>query len=231
MGRLIGGLSVLIGWSCFATVVSLAIVVGYALSKGYVDPTKIDQMAAIAHGVEFVSKREAEKLATAQVTTEKPSLEAIEMRRAAIAANMELRENNVRDMVNEFKKLQRALEEEKERFGQIVNAYKNGLEEEKKKAVDEGRRQFQSIVESMKPKQAKEQLLLKFKENKVDVVVETMKNMEETKRAKVLTEFKTPEDQEILAKILELIRNPAVNVLNDTIKNLDTPNQAQPSER
>ncbi len=169
MGRLIAGLSVLIGWSCFATVVSLAIVVGYALSKGYLDPEKLEQMAAIAHGIEMVTKREAERLAAAPASTEKASLEAIEMRRAAIAANMELRENMVRDMVNEFKKLQRALEEEKDRFGQIVSAYENRLEKDKERAVAEGRRQFQSIVESMKPKQAKEQLLLKYKENKIDV--------------------------------------------------------------
>ncbi len=227
MGRLIGGLSTLIGWSCFATVVSLAIVVGYAMSKGYIAPAKLEQMAAISHGVEMVTKREAERMATAPGTSEKPSLEAIEMRRAAIAANMELRENTVRDMVNEFKKLQRGLEEEKERFGQIVSAYKAGLEDEKKKAVAEGRRQFQSIVESMKPKQAKEQLLLKFKEDKIEVVVEAMKNMEETKRAKVLTEFKTPEDQEILAKILEHIRNPAVNIVNETSDKLDAANQGK----
>ncbi|RIK78973.1 MAG: hypothetical protein DCC68_14060 [Planctomycetota bacterium] len=225
MGRLIAGLSVLIGWSCFATVVSLAIVVGYALSKGYLDPEKLEQMAAIAHGIEMVTKREAERLAAAPASTEKASLEAIEMRRAAIAANMELRENMVRDMVNEFKKLQRALEEEKDRFGQIVSAYENRLEKDKERAVAEGRRQFQSIVESMKPKQAKEQLLLKYKENKIDVVVEAMKNMEETKRAKVLAEFKTPEDQDILAKILENIRNPGVTAVNETLNELKTPRQ------
>jgi hypothetical protein len=78
----------------------------------------------------------------------------------------------------------------------------------------------------MKPKQAKEQLLLKFKEDKIEVVVETMKNMEETKRAKVLTEFKTPEDQEILAKILEHIRSPSVNIVTDTLRELNEPNQA-----
>lgn len=227
MGRLIGGLSVLIGWTCFATVVSLAIIVGYALSKGYIDPTKLEQMAGIAHGVDMVTKREAERMATTQTTAEKPSLEAIEMRRAAIAANMELREKTVRDMLNEFKKLQRALEEDKDRFGLIVSAYNTRLDDEKKKSVAEGRRQFQAIVESMKPKQAKEQLLLKFKEDKIEVVVETMKNMEETKRAKVLTEFKTPEDQETLAKILEHIRNPAVNAVNDTLEELKSSGKAQ----
>jgi hypothetical protein len=227
MGRLIAGLSVLIGWSCFATVASLLIVVGYGFAKGYVGPDKLEQMAAIAHGVEMVTKREAEQLATGQTSADRPSLEAVEIRRAAIAANMELRENNVRDMVNEFKKLQRALEEEKDRFGQIVSAYKTGLEDEKKKAVAEGRRQFQSIVESMKPKQAKEQLLIKYKEQKVEVVVEAMKNMEETKRAKVLAEFKSVEDQEILAKILENIRNPGVAAVNDTLNKLDAPGQTQ----
>lgn len=227
MGRLIRGLSVLIGWSCFASVVSLAIIAGYALSKGYIDPEKLEQMAAIAHGVEMVTKREAERMATAPTSAEKPSLEAIEMRRAAIAANMELRENTVRDMVNEFKKLQRALEEEKDRFGQIVSAYENRLEKDKEVAIAEGRRQFQSIVESMKPKQAKEQLLLKYKENKIDVVVEAMKNMEETKRAKVLAEFRNPEDQDILAKILENIRNPGVTAVNDTLNSLKAPSQSQ----
>jgi hypothetical protein len=227
MGRLVGGLSVLVGWSCFATVVALAIVVGYAWTKGYLAPDKLETMAAVAHGVEMLPKREAERQATKKATQEKPSLEAVELHRAALTSDLELRENMVRDMLAEFKKLQRALEEEKDRFGTVVSAFEARLNDAKSEAVKEGRRQFQSIVESMKPKQAKEQLLLKYKENKIDVVVESLKNMDEAKRVKVLTEFKSAEDQEILAKILENIRSPGLAEINDALDKLKAPTTAQ----
>ena len=227
MGKLIGGLTTIVGWSSFATVLALGIVLCYAGMKGYVAPDKVEKMAAIAYGVEMVSVHEAQNSATKKAGTEKPSLESVELHRAAMTGDLELRENIIRDMVSEFKKLQRSLEEEKERFDQYAGAFKNELSEERKKKIEEGQREFQTIIESMKPKQAKEQLFLKFKEDKLDVVIATMKKMEESKRAKVLTEFKTTEDQEALAKILEGIRAPAEDTESKTLKALETPSDTQ----
>ena len=90
-------------------------------------PDKVEKMAAIAYGVDMISVHEAQNAATKKAGTEKPSLESVELQRAAMTGDLELRENIIRDMVSEFKKLQRSLEEEKERFDQYAGlAQKRG---------------------------------------------------------------------------------------------------------
>lgn len=223
MGGLIRGLSSMIGWSCFASMIALAIIAGYGWSQGYLAPERVQTMLAVARGTEMISKHDAERMSKQTASADRPSLVAIDMQRAAMSGELEMRENIVRDMYNEFKKLQRALEEEKERFNTYADSFKKSLSAERDKAITDGQRQFQAIVDSMKPRQAKEQLLIKFKEDKVDIVVNTLRNMDEVKRAKVLAEFKASEDQETLAKILEFIRSPKVEKYDQALKSLEAP--------
>jgi hypothetical protein len=144
-----------------------------------------------------------------------------------MTVDLEQRENMIDDQVAELKKLQRSLREEQERFEDYAGAFKRDLQKERTKKIAEGQREFRTIIESMKPRQAKEQLMLKFKENMLEVVIETMMNMEDGKRVKVLAEFKSPEDQDVLAKILEKIRSPGEDAASRALENMNKPPQGQ----
>ena len=85
------------------------------------------------------------------------------------------------------------------------------------------------ILESIKPKQAKEQIVLMIKDGQMKDVVALLTPMPVTKRAKIITEFKTPEEAKMVAELLDLIREgvPEAPLVDETKKQLSQ--QQQPT--
>lgn len=224
MGRLIGMLGALFAYFCIATVLTATILGVYGLASGKLGPKQVEQIAAVLHGVDLTARGAASSDAKDKPKSEQPSFEAVTERRAMRWQEFELREKIVQDTLNELRTLQVALAKEKDRFAKFAEAFQHGLNEQEQKAQDEGRRAFQALVENMKPKQAKEQLLLQYKAGKTDVVVETFRDMEEAKRAKIIAEFKDTTDAQILADILDRIRrNPKQTLIEQTRQKVNTP--------
>jgi len=222
MGRLIGMAGALLAYFCVATVLAAALGLGYALASGAIGNKQLEQMLALLHGVDLVPADAARKDAEGVARQEQPSLDAIAEARAIKSRDLELREKILQDAVSELKKLQLALEAEKDRFEKFRISFRHQLDEEAKSAEQQGLREFQSLVESMKPKQAKEQLLLKHKAGSINLVVEVFRGMEEAKRAKLIAEFKTPEESQVLSEILEKIRlHPKLPLIEDTRRSID----------
>jgi len=61
-------------------------------------------------------------------------------------------------------------------------------------------------LQTIKPKQAKELLVQMLENNEIDQVVLLLSGLSETKRAKILAEFKTPDENKRLSEVLRLIR-------------------------
>jgi hypothetical protein len=230
MGRLIALAGALFAYFCVATVLAVALGLGYALTTGALGEKQLEQMLALLHGVDLVPADAARKAADGAARVEQPSLEAIAEARAVKSRDLELREKILQDAVSELKKLQLALEAEKDRFEKFRISFHAQLNDEAKAAQLQGLREFQSLVENMKPKQAKEQLLLKHKAGSLDLVVDVLRGMEEAKRAKIIAEFKSAEESQVLSEVLEKIRvSPKLPLIEDTRRSLD-PSIPPPSD-
>ena len=228
MGRLMGLSAALFAYFCVATVLAAAVGVGYALATGAIGERQFEQMLAVVHGVDLVPSTTASHQAEREARQEQPSLDAIAETRAIKTRDLELREKILHDALSELKKLQLALEQEKDRFEQFRISFRAQLDDEATAEEQQGIREFQSLVESMKPKQAKEQLLLKQKAGKLDLVVEVLRGMEETKRAKIIAEFKTEEENLVLSEVLEKIRvSPKQRLIDEARKD---PSSQQPPD-
>ncbi|MEX0586248.1 MAG: hypothetical protein WD176_06375, partial [Pirellulales bacterium] len=190
MGRIMRGAGSLLVYFCVATVLAQLVGLSYGLATGAFAPERMQQLLAAWHGAPATSSTTAAAASKQLPSTEQPSFDAKQELRSATTRDMELRERILGDMLGEFKKLQAALEDEKERFAQVDKAFKANLKMQREGAVAKGRQEFQAIVESMKPKQAKDQLLIKYRAGNIDVVVDVLKSMEETRRAKIVAEFK-----------------------------------------
>lgn len=226
MGKIIEKLSALFVYFCIATVLALVILLGYVLGTGTIDGGKLDKMLMIAHGVELVAPSDMGKLAGSKQSQEEASLDRVEHLRSVKWRAFEMRENNLLIMLTEFKQLRNELVVKREEFSFIVATAKADLEKQRQQAVDTGRREFEAIYASMKPKQAKTQLLMDYTKGKVETVVEVLKGMEESKRAKIVAEFKSEDDQKILNEILDNIRNPDLIRINKALRDISGDNQA-----
>jgi hypothetical protein len=223
MAGLIRKLGGLFAHFCIATVLAEVLLLGYALSSGVFDEGRFDQMLAVAHGADLIPAELLAEAKRAPTDSEQSSLQQVEDIRSIRWRNFEMRENVLAGMLTEFKKLRADLEVEKERFQRVADKFKQDADKKLADATDAGRREFQAVIENMKPKQAREHLMITYNAGNIDVVVDVMKSMDESKRAKIVAEFKSPEDAKVLNDILDRIRNPELRAIDESLKQINAP--------
>ncbi|HEV2969620.1 MAG TPA: hypothetical protein VGY55_06495 [Pirellulales bacterium] len=213
MGRLLGTFGSLFAYVCIGTVIALAIILGYATTHGYLDKDKLLRIADVARGIEVVaapveqSKKQVE-------AADQPSFDDIERRRGIKARNLELREQSIESGLERIRFEQKKLDDEESRYKLLRDNFNaKVLDVDKEKAVQEGRDKIRLIWESMKPRQAKEQIVQMIDAGEMNEVVSILSAVATTKQAKIIAEFKTDEDVKKLDEILRLIRQGVPDVL------------------
>jgi hypothetical protein len=207
ISRLLGLVTSLVAYFCVATCLAEAIMIGYAWSAWQLDRKKLVQVLAIAYGIDLAEGRH-DAQSGQPPPPEQVSLEEIAKARAIHVRHLELREQA----------LKTRYEKEKEDFEARLLALQQD-------AQSGGIAQLTSILEKIKAPQAKEQILRMLADNQIDEVVAMLNDMQGSKRAKIIGEFKTPEESEKLSEVLRRIREGAPKA--DLAKK--TEQQLQPS--
>jgi hypothetical protein len=134
-----------------------------------------------------------------------------------------LREQSLTNDVAVVKSEYEKLIDEKDRYERIKAAFRAQLDELHEGVLANNRETARLILESIKPKQAKDQVLRMVKEGEMDDVVSILSLMPTTRRAKIIGEFKTEEEAATLAEILQLIREgvPEAKLIEDAQRQLD----------
>ncbi|HZZ27052.1 MAG TPA: hypothetical protein VFE46_03515 [Pirellulales bacterium] len=231
MGRLLGILASVIAYLSVGTMITLCLLLGYASTKGYLDKDKVAKMAAVAQGLEMpatpnpanANAASASEVVKQPDTPEQPSLEDIEARRALQFRHLELREQALDNHLQELHSLQSQIDDEKQSYQRQKSAFEKQLAQLHEGAVASGRDNIRQIWENIRPKQAKDQIVQMIDTQQQDDVVAILNAMPITKRAKIIGEFKTDDDNKKLDEILDLIRRgmPDEKVINNTQQQLN----------
>jgi hypothetical protein len=206
IGRLVRGV-----WGailCFAlgTVIAQGIVVAYLCSSGRVDAEKLVQVLAVLQGT-----RPAEGPAAVVAAKDEPALAAVPYEqvleaRAVKDKNLQFREMALAGAVAQLKTDQRQLADAEKRYQQQLAGFNARLQAVAQGAKTTGRDEVRRILESLKPKQAKELVVGMLDNKEDDEVVVLLSGMSDSKRAKLLGEFKTPEETKKIDEVLRRIR-------------------------
>lgn len=209
----------------FGTLIAEAVMFAYVWSKWQINGEKLQQMVAIAQGYDLVEMRDQAERERESVSTEEPSPEQVVEARAKKDRNLELREQALVQGIEQLRFDQRKHAEELASFKQTRTAFDAQLTKLKGGEQQSGIDQNIAMIENMKPKQAKEQLLQMYDKKEVDAVVRLMAGMAAAKRKKISAEFRTPEENEKLGEILRRIREgyPLAMVADETEKQLQKP--------
>lgn len=223
IGRLLGAATVLFAAVCVATVIAQAIALGYLRSRGKLDETTVQKLIAVANGIDLTPARPKPTGAVDDVPPEQASLEDVARERALKSRDIELREQALNDGVSMVKTEYSKLVEEKDRYERIKSAFRSQLDELREGAVAENRETARTILENMKPMQAKEQILRMVKAGEMTDVIKILSLMPSDKRKKIVNEFKTPDETETLAGILKQIREglPETDLIDEAEESLD----------
>jgi hypothetical protein len=219
MGKLFGMFSALFAYFCIGTVIAAGIMLGLASSKGYLDKDKLTKMVAIAKGTDAetaVRDTLIKDAGKSNEIPEQPSLAELEAKRALRTRDFELREQALASGLDSLRYEQRKLADEKETYDRVKGSFEKQLAELQSGSKATGRDNIRTIWESIKPKQAKEQVLQMIAAGEQNDIVAIFTAMPTAKRAKIIGEFKSEEESKKLEEILRLIRQgePEMKVLD-----------------
>ncbi|MBI1903128.1 MAG: hypothetical protein HYS13_18665 [Planctomycetia bacterium] len=190
------------GQFCVATILAQAVLAGYLVGTGALDRMKLAQIVAVVHGIDVLRARAAAAEGPKETVTVEDIVEAraaklqqMATRDLALDRRQALLDAQQSKLMTDMESYQTA----KLAFQKYVDDWETG---QKRQALDDA----VALVGGMKPKQAKDQVVLMLQKEEMDFVVRIMESLPVTQRSKLMAEFKTPEENQQLADILRSMR-------------------------
>lgn len=204
--RIMGGLGTLFVCFCVGTLISQALLAAHIWNKWQLDRDKCAQLLTLALGEDLVVVSRDTLLQQEELAPEQPSLEEITEARLAEDLALQLREQALRQAQEQVRFQQQKLADQLKRHKQVEESFRTELAMIDKNEKGSGMQTNVAMLQSMKPKQAKEQLVRMYDNGELDQVVMLMAGMADGKRKKICGEFRTDEENEKLGEILRRIR-------------------------
>jgi hypothetical protein len=231
IARLLGAATSVVAYFLAATLVAQVILGGYLWHSWKMDGDRALQMLAIAQGIDlFAARADHDALDEDEPGPEQPSLEQLIAARTAKDRDLSVRELSLKSGAEESAFLQRELAAKQNDFKRLTENYETQLAEtiEGEKAV--GREQVRAALETIKATQAKSLLLAMLEKDEIDEVVLILGQMQPRPQAKIMAEFKTPEELSKLDEIMRLIREgePKTGLAQQAVNQLTPPTAIAP---
>jgi hypothetical protein len=206
IGRILRGLVLLVVCFSVGTVLSAAVMGTYLGVKWNIDREKLSRMLAVAQGIDLAGTHPQPASPHDEPSPEQVSSEQIIEARAAKFRNLELREQALRSGLSQMQLDQTRLAADKAVLAKNREAFATQLADLEKRSTEAGWEQNRGSLSAIKAKQAKELLMAMLAKNEIQDVVALLAPMPDSKRAKIIGEFKTPEETQKIDEVLRLIR-------------------------
>lgn len=209
IGRLLHFLFAVLLYFSLGTLIAEGIIVSYVSSKWQLNREKIARMVAVARGLDAAPAPAPPKTPPDDSANDQVSYEQVLQARAIRDKNLQLREQALAHALAQLQTDQQKLMEEQRRFQRDRTDYETKLAAAAQGAQNAGREEVRRILQSIKPKQAKEILVGMLDNNELDEVVALLTGMTDSKRSKILAEFKTADENKKIDEVLRQIRKGA----------------------
>ena len=230
MGRLLHLAMAAVMYFSLGTLIAEAIIVAHVWSRWNLNQEKIARLVDVARGTEQQATPERAKSANDEPAPEQPSFAQIIEARAAKEMNLQLREQALANALAQLQNEQDRLAQREKQFQADRTAYETQLAAIAKGAQAAGQEEVRRILQAIKPKQAKELIQAMLDNKEQDDVVALLAGMTDSKRAKILAEFKTPDEAKKIEEVLRRIRkgSPEAPLAQQALEQLRPGNPTTP---
>ena len=204
MKRLLAMFGSLLVYFAVGTLLAEVLLVGMIAWKWNLNRDRLIQILALAQGVDLFAMRETALVKEVKIA-EQVSFDEIRATRAMKYRNLELREQALASGLAQLRTEQQNLAEERRRFTLTYDNFHKELTDMREGALAQGLDEVRRILETVKPDQAKIQLQEMLNNDELDTVVMLLSGMSDQKRAKIIGEFETAEEEQQIAEVLERI--------------------------
>jgi hypothetical protein len=226
MGRIINFLLALIAYVCVATVITLALGIGYLWYTGGLDDEKVFRIVALLHDIDLQQIADTHHRSDDEVPPEEPSLTEVVHRQHVMDRNHEVKLLALQRGSQEYHHRFQQLKEQADRNDRLAQDLQSRLKQHEELTTQENVASVVSQLEQLRPEVAKESLMRWIQQGRMDDAILLMSKMSELKLSKILKSFETEEELDQLHEIHERILAPG-GVTPQLQKALDGANSPQ----
>jgi hypothetical protein len=205
MKRIISIVLALIGYFCVATVITLALALGYLWHTDQINPEKAFRIVALLQDVDL------EQLATAQhktgddVPPEEPSLDDMLRHQQVQDRNFEVKQLALQRGRQEYDHRLQLLKEQTDRYDRLATEWQSRWKKEQELTTQENLAKIVAQIEQLRADNGKAMLVRWIDEGRMDDAILLMSKMSENKLGRILKTFETEEELNKLHEIHQRI--------------------------
>jgi hypothetical protein len=205
MGRIFGMLFPLLGYLATATVITIALGLGYLWRTERLTDDKMFRVVALLQGVDLQQITDAQKKTEEQIPAEEPSMDAVVGHQQILDRNYEVKLLELQRGRQEYDHRLAQLKEQSERYDQLARTWQDKLTQQEQITTQENMAKVVSDLEQVKPATAKDLLMRWIAEDRINDVITLLGKMSENKKGKILNSFTSPEELDKLHQIHRLM--------------------------
>ena len=216
----------IIGYVSTATLIALAFGLGYLWHSNLLTNEKMFRVVALVHDIDLDAIAEDEQVGERDIPPEEESLEDVSLMREVKLRDHEVKMNALIEGTQEFERSFRDINEGRQRFDRMAQELEDRLRQEKELSSKENVSAVVSMLQSIKPAEAKQLLQMYLVEpNGERDVITLMKKMQPSKLQKILQQFKG-DDLKDLKKLQQLMldgypEGPEIDSMLERVRRLD----------
>lgn len=205
MGKIVDLLFGLIAYVCVATVITLALIVGYLWHNDQLNNDKMFRLMAVMQDVDLQKMAAVDKQADKEVPPAEQSLNQVMHHQQVLDRNFEVKQLALQRGKQEYDASYQLLVEQTARYDRIAQDWQSRLKQEQELTTQQNIAKVVSQIEQVSPEVGKQQLMLWIEEKKMDDAILLMSRMAENKLAKILKTFESDTELKQLHEIHERI--------------------------
>jgi hypothetical protein len=205
MGKIINALVALIAYVCVATVITLALIVGYWWHTDRLNEEKMFRLTALLQDVDLQQISESQDKKDDQVPPEEASLDEVLHRQQVQDRNFEVKLLALQRGRQDFDHSYQELKKERDRYDRMAQDFQSKVKQQEELTNQENFAKVVAQLEQVSPETGKQLLLRWIQDNRMDDAIAMMSRMSETKLGKILKTFESDVELDTLHEIQERI--------------------------
>jgi len=211
MAKILDIMLALVAYVCVATMITLALGLGYLWQTDRLNDEKVFRIVALLHDVDMNQIAESQQKATDQAPAEEPSLNEVMHHQQVQDRNFEVKLLALQRGRQEYDHSLQLLKEKTDRYDRLAQDWQSKLKQQEELTTQQNVTTVVGQLEQLKPNVGKDSLVRWIHQGRMDDAILLMSKMSETKLAKILKSFETPEELDELHRIHQRIIGGGAN--------------------
>ena len=223
MAKIVNMLLAFAAYLCVATVITLALILGYLWRTDRLNDEKVFRMFALLHDVDMQQIAESQRKSSDEVPPEEPSLNEVLHHQQVQDRNFEVKLLALQRGRQEYDDRLQQLKVQIGRYDRLAEDWQSKLKQQEESTNQENFAKVVSQLEQVRPEVGKASLMRWITEGRMDDAILLMSKMSETKLGKILKTFETDVELDTLHEIHQQIigGSPASEQLEKTLGELN----------